>query len=89
MKKILATAVLVPFLALSGAAIADNYTEEGKISSMNGWSITLENGMLFTVYDEKAIKDLKPGDNVKVNFVEPPESNFIATKIERSGSPKN
>lgn len=84
MKKFLATVALVPFLALSGAALADNFTEEGKISSMNSWSVTLENGMHFTVYDAKAIQDLKPGDNVKVSYVEPPESSYVATKIERA-----
>tara|TARA_R110000868_G_scaffold1253_18_gene9835 strand:- start:530 stop:796 length:267 start_codon:yes stop_codon:yes gene_type:complete len=86
MKKLFATAALIPFLVLSGAALADGNSEEGKIASMNTWSITLENGMLFTVYDAKAIKDLKPGDTVKVNYVEPPESNFIATKIERGAA---
>ena len=88
MKKLLAAAVVLPFFALGAPAIADNYEEEGKIATMNTWSITLENGMLFEVGNAQTLKELKPGDTVKVNYVEPPESSFIATKVERRDQPQ-
>ena len=82
-KSLFATALVVPFLALSGAALAGSFPEEGKIASMNGWSVTLENGMLFQVTDSSQLKELKPGDEVKVTYTDHPEYGFINATVQK------
>jgi Cu/Ag efflux protein CusF len=66
MKKIIAAVVVLPFLAVSGNAIAEEI--QGKIKEMNSWSITLTDGNFYSVGNSTALEGLKPGDEVKVTF---------------------
>lgn len=88
-KTLLATALLVPFFAFSGAAIAGDFPEVGKIQSMNDWSITLDNGMLFQVTNSSQLQNLKPGDEVKVTYTDSAEYGFINARVQKVGAPQN
>lgn len=85
MKKLLATAIVLPVLSLSGAAFAND--ANGTIKEMNSWSITLSDGTFYSVQDSKALEGLKVGDEVKVNFSFGTDNNeHQASKIEKSGA---
>lgn len=83
MKKFLATVAILPVLALSGTAFASDFPKQGKIASMNGWSVTLDNGMMFQIDDSKALQGLQPGDDVKVTYIDIPDHGYIGVKVEK------
>lgn len=83
-KSLFASALLVPFFALSGAALAGDFPEQGKVTSMNDWSVTLQNGMLFQVTDG-SLQGVKPGDEVKVTYTDSAEYGFINAHVQKIG----
>ncbi len=85
MKKLFATAIVLPVIFLSGAAVADE--ARGTIKEMNAWSIRLSDGTFYSVQDSKALEGLKVGDEVKVNFSYGTDATeHQASQIEKSGA---
>jgi len=79
MNKIVGAVAAIAILVAAGTAAAAD--ANGKISKVDSKSITLSNGMNFTLSKGLSAKDLKAGDEVKVTY-EQKGGQRVATDIE-------
>ena len=83
MKKTLSVLFLGAAMIVPSVASADD--ETGRIRAVNSWSITLESGTFHMTPNSNLTKDLRPGDQVKVNYADTPDGR-VATKVEKMGA---
>ena len=84
MKKVLAAAVIATVLAgLPALALAAGKTDEGTIRSVDptGQTVTLADGMTFTVSPNVSTESLQPGEDVTIVYQDDGNGDPVATAI--------
>ena len=82
MKKLVGSLAALAILTAASAVSAADAT--GKIAKLSSKSITLANGMSFTMAKGASVKGLKAGDEVKVTYQQS-GGQRVATKIAPAG----
>lgn len=81
MKNTIAASFLAALLVVPAIASADD--QQGRVTDVNSWSVTLDSGILYTVNDTKVLEGIQAGDEVKVTYSENPEHAPMAGKVQK------